>query len=202
MVDRINFLFVGVGGQGIILASDVVSDVGLRLGLDVKKSEIHGMSQRGGSVESHVRWGNKVYSPIAGKGEVDYLIAMEILEAGRWAPYVAPDAVVIINNQQIPPLSVSAGLTKYPETSLIERVYAQRTKNVHLVEGLATAKRLGNPAVAGVILLGYLSSLLKYDESAWLDVIEERVPPRFVKLNKEAFMEGRQLCQQNLGGRP
>ncbi len=195
MVDNINFIFVGVGGQGIILASDVVADVGLKLGLDVKKSEIHGMSQRGGSVESHVRWADKVYSPIAGKGEINYLIAMEILESGRWASHVAPDGVVIINNQQIAPLAVSTGLAKYPETEAIQGIFAQRTKNVHLIEGLATAKKLGNPAAAGVVLLGYLSSMLQYDVSAWLEVIEERVPQRFVKLNKEAFMEGRRLRQ-------
>ncbi|MCL5266425.1 MAG: indolepyruvate oxidoreductase subunit beta [Chloroflexi bacterium] len=193
MVDSINFLFVGVGGQGIILVSDVVADVGLKLGLDAKKSEIHGMSQRGGSVESHVRWGDKVYSPIPAKGEVNYLVAMEILEAGRWAPYLAPDGEAIINNQQIASLSVSSGLARYPETERIVNIFAQRTKNVHLVEGLATARRMGNPAVAGVVLLGYLSSMLQYDEAAWLEVIEKRVPARFVKLNKEAFVEGRHL---------
>lgn len=192
-MDRVNFLFVGVGGQGIILASDVVADVGLGLGYDVKKSEIHGMSQRGGSVESHVRWADKVYSPISAVGEVDFLIAMEILEAGRWAPFVAPGGMVIVNNQQIAPLAVSSGLAPYPETEKVMSIFHQRTSNVHLVDGLAAARKLGNPAAAGVVLLGYLSSALQHDESVWLNIIRQRVPARFVKLNEDAFAEGRRL---------
>jgi indolepyruvate ferredoxin oxidoreductase beta subunit len=192
-VNKINFLFVGVGGQGIILASDVVSEVGIKLGYDVKKSEIHGMSQRGGSVESHVRWADKVYSPIPALGEVDYLVALEILEAGRWAPWVAPGATVIVNNQQIAPLAVGSGLAKYPQTEQIKGIFAQRTENVHLVDGLATARRLGNAAAAGVVLLGYLAAALGGDESDWLEVIRQRVPARFVKLNEDAFAEGRRL---------
>jgi indolepyruvate ferredoxin oxidoreductase beta subunit len=197
MGKNINFLFVGVGGQGIVLAGDIVGDVGLRAGFDVKKCEIHGMAQRGGSVESHVRWGDKVYGPTVGQGEADYVIALEQLEAARWASYAAPKGVVMINNQKIAPLSVNTGNGKYPETEAIKGIYAPREAKIHMIEGLAEARKLGNPAVTGVIMLGYLSSMLPQDEKIWLDVISERVPAKFFNLNKEAFLIGRKLGAAN-----
>jgi indolepyruvate ferredoxin oxidoreductase beta subunit len=193
MGNEINFLFVGVGGQGIVLAGDIVGDVGLRAGYDVKKCEIHGMAQRGGSVESHVRWGDKVYGPTVGHGEADYVIALEQLEAARWASYTAAKGVVMINNQKIAPLSVNTGAGNYPTLDAIQGIFAPREPKIHMIEGLEEAKKLGNPAVTGVIMLGYLSSMLPQDENIWLDVIAERVPAKFVKLNKEAFLVGRQL---------
>ncbi|MCL5961290.1 MAG: indolepyruvate oxidoreductase subunit beta [Chloroflexi bacterium] len=193
MSKDLNFLLVGVGGQGIILASDILADIGLKLGYDVKKSEVHGMSQRGGSVESHVRWGAKVYSPLSAEGEVDYLLSMEILETGRWASFVRPGSTVIVNTQQIAPLAVSTGQAEYPEKEIILNAFAPRTRNVYFVDGFGLGKSLGNAAVAGVILLGYLASQLDVDESAWLEVVAQRVPARFVDLNRQAFQVGREL---------
>jgi len=193
LIQNANFLFVGVGGQGIILASDVAAEVGVKLGLDVKKSEIHGMSQRGGSVESHVRWADKVYSPLSAKGEVDFLIAMEILESARWADYVAPGGVVIINSHRIAPLAVSTGQAEYPAVEDVRRVYLQRTSEVRFVGAHEIAKGLGNTAVAGIVLLGHLSSSLDVDPSVWMDTIERRVPSRFVEINRQAFLAGRSI---------
>ena len=193
LIQNANFLFVGVGGQGIILASDVAAEVGVKLGLDVKKSEIHGMSQRGGSVESHVRWADKVYSPLSARGEVDFLIAMEILESARWADYVAPGGVVIINSHRIAPLAVSTGQAEYPAVEDVRRVYLQRTSEVRFVGAHDIAKALGNTAVAGIVLLGHLSSSLDVDPSVWMDTIERRVPSRFVEINRQAFLAGRSI---------
>lgn len=193
MLTEKNFLLVGVGGQGIILASDLVANVGLRLGYDVKKSEVHGMAQRGGSVESHVRWASKVYSPICAESEVDYLVSMEILESARWARFVRPNGVVIINNQRLAPLAVSTGQANYPEIEAVLRVFAPRTTRICLVDGFGKARELGNPAVAGVVLLGYLASLLDVEESVWLEAIEQRVPARFIGLNRQAFQVGKEL---------
>lgn len=193
MSRELNFLLVGVGGQGIILASDVVAGVGLKLGYDVKKSEVHGMAQRGGSVESHVRWASKVYSPICAEGEVDFLVSMEIVESARWARFVRPNGVVIINNQRLVPLVVSTGQMDYPETEAILSVFAPRTDRIYLVDGFSRAVELGNSAVSGVILLGLLASMLDVDESAWLEAIEQRVPARFAELNRQAFVVGKGL---------
>ncbi|MBI4319680.1 MAG: indolepyruvate oxidoreductase subunit beta [Chloroflexi bacterium] len=190
-----NFLIVGVGGQGTILASDVVAEVGLRLGCDVKKSEIHGMSQRGGSVESHVRWADKVYSPLCARGEVNYLVALESLEAARWADYVAPNGLAVINTQRVAPLVVSSGQARYPTDREIRGIYLQRTERIHFVDGLGIARRLGNQAVASVVLLGYLSAFLDVDRADWEEVVRRRVPARFVQLNIEALEAGRSLAE-------
>jgi indolepyruvate ferredoxin oxidoreductase beta subunit len=146
MRPAINFLFVGVGGQGILTASDIAAEVGLRAGYDAKKSEVHGFSQRGGVVESHVRWGDDVASPLAEKGTVDYLIATEVLEAARWIEWLRPGGVVLINRQHIPPMSVTVGAATYPADEDILATVRARTGDTTMVEGLATAERLGNPA--------------------------------------------------------
>ncbi|MBI5956253.1 MAG: indolepyruvate oxidoreductase subunit beta [Chloroflexi bacterium] len=118
-MDKVDFLMVGVGGQGIILASDVVAQTGLALGYDVKKSEIHGMSQRGGSVESHVRWGQRVCSPLAPMGQVDYLVAFEVRAGARWAGYLRPGGVAVLNMQRILPLAVASGTMSYPDDQAV-----------------------------------------------------------------------------------
>jgi len=194
MKPAINFLFVGVGGQGILTASDIAAEVGLEAGYDVKKSEVHGFSQRGGVVESHVRWGDAVAAPLAEKGTVDYLIATELLEAARWIEWLRPGGTVIINQQHIPPMSVTVGGAAYPSDERILDIVTARTGDVTVVEGLATAERLGNPRLANTVLLGVLSTRLDAGPETWLAVIERRVPPKYVELNRKAFWEGRRAA--------
>ena len=191
MKQGINFLFVGVGGQGILTASDIAAEVGLEAAYDAKKSEVHGFSQRGGVVESHVRWGEKVAAPLAERGTVDYLIATELLEAARWIDWLRPGGTVLINNQRISPMSVTVGDAVYPSDEDILVAVRARTDDVTVTEGLVTAQRLGNPRLANTVLLGALSTWLDVPPETWLAVIERRVPPRYVELNREAFWEGR-----------
>jgi len=191
MKQAVNFLFVGVGGQGILTASDITAEVGLESGHDAKKSEVHGFSQRGGVVESHVRWGDTVAAPLAEKGTVDYLIATELLEAARWIEWLRPGGAIFINVQRIPPMSVTVGDAVYPADEDILTAVRARTGDVTLIEGLATAERLGNPRLANTVLLGALSTRLDVGPETWLAVIERRVPPKYVELNREAFWEGR-----------
>ncbi len=193
MSEKIDFLLAGVGGQGTILASDILVEVGLRLGKDVKKSEVHGMSQRGGTVESHVRWGEKVYSPVVEKGKLDYLIGFEMLEAARWTSYLGAESVAIVNHYRIPPPSVNLGIADYPAEKELEQFISTRAKQFLWVEGSAIAQELGNPAMAGVVLLGALSAKLSGEYEVWIDVIDRLVPPKFSELNKKAFVKGRQL---------
>jgi len=195
-VNKVDFLVVGVGGQGTILASDVLALVGLALGYDVKKSEVHGMSQRGGSVESHVRWGRLVHSPLAEAGTVDYLISFEVLETLRWAHYLRPDGTVLINEQRIQPLAVSVGEAEYPTTEALLAALHTRTRNVYLLPCLAVAQELGNARVTNMVLLGALSQLMDTDPAPWLQVIEARVPARFLDLNRRAFSRGRELVNE------
>ena len=191
MPDAMNFLLVGVGGQGILTASDVVAEVGLAIGLDAKKSEVHGFSQRGGVVESHVRWGPAVASPLAEKGTVDTLLAFEALEAARWIDWLRPGGTVLANRQRIVPMSVSAGDATYPGDEAIQATLHARAGRVTFVEGLAIAERLGNSRLANTALLGALSAHMEVDPAVWLAVVERRVPPKYVELNRAAFWEGR-----------
>jgi indolepyruvate ferredoxin oxidoreductase beta subunit len=195
MKQAINFLFVGVGGQGILTASDIAAEVGLRAGHDAKKSEVHGFSQRGGVVESHVRWGDDVAAPLAEKGTVDYLIATEMLEAARWIGWLRSGGAVLINQQQISPMSVTVGKAVYPADEDILAVVSARTDDVTMVEGLRTAERLGNSRLANTVLLGALSTRLDVTPEMWLEVIEQRVPPKYAELNREAFWEGRRALE-------
>lgn len=190
---KYDFLLAGVGGQGTILAGDILAEVGLAAGFDAKKSEVHGMSQRGGIVESHVRWGDEVFSPLAERGAVDYILGFESLEAGRWAHYLAKNGKAIINRYQIPPLSVSSRKEQYPTEEEIVGLFAPRQGQIKWVDAIGVAKKLGNPALAGVVLLGALSRELNVDQAVWLKAIEELVPAKFRELNKEAFLAGRTL---------
>jgi indolepyruvate ferredoxin oxidoreductase beta subunit len=186
-----NFLFVGVGGQGILTASDIAASVGLAAGYEAKKSEIHGFSQRGGVVESHVRWGERVGSPTAERGTVDFLIALEMLESARWIKWLRPRASVLINQQRIAPMTVTVGDAVYPpEEEILQAVHA-RTEDVTLVDALAIAEDLGNTRMTNTVILGALSTRLDVEPEDWLSVIERRVPPRYGALNRQAFWAGR-----------
>jgi indolepyruvate ferredoxin oxidoreductase beta subunit len=186
-----NFLFVGVGGQGVLTASDIAAEVGLSIGLDAKKSEIHGFSQRGGAVESHVRWGERVGSPMSEHGTVDFLISFEILEAARVIDTLRPGGVVVSSTQELIPMSVSSGRFSYPDREDIVRSLRSRAGKVVFVNALQVAEDLGNPRLANTIVLGALSGYMDMDPTIWLNVIERRVPPRYVELNRQAFWEGR-----------
>jgi indolepyruvate ferredoxin oxidoreductase beta subunit len=187
-------MLAGVGGQGTILASNVLAEVALTMGFDVKKSEVHGMAQRGGSVNTHVRWdAEKVYSPLIGLGEVDMLLVFEEAEALRYAEYLKPGGVAVVNQYTIEPITVTSGGAHYPTEGELQAVYAALTDRFYLVPGTAIARELGNDRAANVVLLGALSCFLEVPEETWLQVIEARVPPRHRELNRLAFLRGRQI---------
>ena len=186
-----NFLLAGVGGQGILLAADVIALVGLENGLDVKKSEVHGMAQRGGSVTSHVRWGERVASPLITPGEVDYFLAFERLEALRYADQLRLGGTLLINDYRVVPVSVSSGNEVYPSVEDEEKAYSGAIGRRIYVPAMSLAQELGQARVNNVIMLGVLSALLDIPESIWLTVISARVPERYVVLNQRAFWAGR-----------
>jgi indolepyruvate ferredoxin oxidoreductase beta subunit len=178
----------GVGGQGIILASDILSLVAMEEGYDVKKSEVHGMAQRGGSVISNCIFGKKVYSPLIGLGEGDILLAFEKLEALRTLPYLRKDGIVIVNEYEWPPITVASGNTKYPEN--IVKNLKEKVRNLVSVDGVKIAIELGNIRTTNVVLLGVLARFLPFRQDSWLSVIKRRVPKKTVKINKTAFLSG------------
>jgi len=187
-----NFLFVGVGGQGILTASDIAASVGLAAGFEAKKSEVHGFSQRGGVVESHVRWGRRVGAPTAEKGTVDYLIALELLESARWIDWLRPGGALLINRQRIAPMTVTVGDQIYPADEKVLEFVRASTDDVTFIDGLAIAEDLGNTRMVNTVVLGALASRLDVDEETWLSVIEARVPPKYAELNRKAFRRGRE----------
>lgn len=187
-----NYLFVGVGGQGILTASDIAASVGLAAGFEAKKSEVHGFSQRGGVVESHVRWGRRVGAPTAEKGTVDYLIALELLESARWIDWLRPGGALLINRQRIAPMTVTVGDQVYPADEKVLEFVRARTDDVMFIDGLAIAEDLGNTRMVNTVVLGALASRLDVYEETWLSVIEARVPPKYAELNRKAFRRGRE----------
>ena len=192
MIEKLDMLFVGVGGQGILTASDIAAEVGLAVGYDAKKSEVHGFSQRGGVVDSHVRWALRVGSSTAEMGQIDILLAFEMLEAARWMDWLRPGGTVIVNRQKIVPMSVSVGDWKYPSEQDILGAVKARTDRVILVEGLAIGERLGKAQLANSVLLGALSKQIEgIDPDVWTTVIQRRVPKKYAELNRTAFWEGR-----------
>jgi indolepyruvate ferredoxin oxidoreductase beta subunit len=207
MKKPINFLLAGVGGQGTILASDVLANVGLAGGYQVKQAEVHGMSQRGGSVTSFVRWGEKVYSPLVGAGEVDVFLAFEKVEALRNLKQLRSGALALINLEAIEPITVSSGGQSYPDDEGLRTIVEQVTKNVTYIDGSGIGRSLGNPRVSNVVLLGALSRLLEdqgmtgSDMSAeiWLEVVIERIPQKYVELNRQAFLLGRESVSDTTG---
>ena len=184
-----NILLSGVGGQGIILASDIIVEVFLEAGFDVKKSEVHGMAQRGGSVTSHVRFGRKVYSPIIKQGEVDILFSFEELEGLRWLNYVKPNGVIVLNNHKINPTAVNLGQVEYPKD--IPGIIRKRFDKFHLVDGTKLALEAGNVRAANVVLLGAISKLFDVEEAHWVEAILRHLPPRVHEVNRKAFAMGR-----------
>lgn len=184
-----NVMIVGVGGQGSLLASKLLGRLLLTKGYDIKVSEVHGMSQRGGSVVTYVRFGDKVYSPIIDKGQAQFILSFELLEAARWTEYLAPDGKIITNTQTIRPMPVITGAARYPE-DLVEKMSA-KGMDVTALDALALAEKAGSAKAVNIVLLGQLSNYFDFSEGEWLDAIEQSVPPKFAEMNKTAFLLGR-----------
>ena len=174
------------------MPSDIIAETGLQLGLDAKKSEVHGMAQRGGAVVSHVRWAEKVNSPLCEKGTVDYLIAQEMLEGVRWLEYLRSGGTIIISQQHLPPTSTIFGNATYPSDEQIVNAIREVAGQVIMVDAIGTAERLGNRRTANSVLIGVLSSVMEVPLEAWLETLVARVPARHQEVNRQAFFAGRE----------
>lgn len=186
-----SIMIVGVGGQGSLLASRLIGNVLLQQGYDVKVSEVHGMSQRGGSVVTYVKYGDKVYSPVVTKGEADIIISFEQLEAARWLPYLKKGGHLVTSTQQIDPMPVITGAADYPD-NIIEKIKSQGI-DVIAVDALTLAEQAGNAKASNVVLMGVVSTKMPFDVSVWEKAVEECVPAKFLELNKKAFALGREV---------
>ena len=185
-----NILVAGVGGQGVILASDLMADTFLAAGYDVKKSEVHGMAQRGGAVSSHVRFGEKVYSPIIKMGEADYLFMTEKMETLRWLEYGNPSTVIVVDDITINPPIVNLGEMEYPRN--LEETLRKNFKEIYIIPASSMATDLGNARAANVVLMGAFSRLLDIEDELWLQCLFARLPEKLHNLNKKAFAAGKQ----------
>ena len=187
-MNDLKIMIVGVGGQGTLLASRVLGNVALRIKSDVKVSEVHGMSQRGGSVVTYVKFGKKVYSPLIEKGEADLILAFERLEALRWVDYLKTDGRLIVNDQRIDPMPVITGKAKYPD-SIIQRL-KERAPQTIAIDAMKLAKECGNIKATNVVLLGLAARTIPIDKSVWLEALGEVVPPKTLEVNLKAFEAG------------
>lgn len=183
-----NIMIVGVGGQGSLLASKLLGKLFLSRGYDVKVSEVHGMSQRGGSVVTYVRYGGKVYSPIIDKGQADFILSFELLEAARWTEYLKPGGRIVTNTQQINPMPVITGAAQYPQ-GLVEKM-RQAGMDVDAFDALSLAEEAGSAKAVNIVLLGRLSKSFDFSRAEWEQAIQESVPPKFLELNLRAFALG------------
>ncbi len=183
-----SMMIVGVGGQGTLLASKLLGKLLLQQGFDVKVSEVHGMSQRGGSVVTYVRWGDKVYSPIVDKGQADYIVSFELLEAARYAEFLKPGGVIITNTAKTNPMPVITGAAVYPE-NIVEKLTAAGIR-VDALDALSLAEEAGSVKAVNLVLMGRLSRYFDYDSQLWLDTVETSVPEKFLEMNRKAFRLG------------
>jgi len=190
-VKKLDLLITGVGGQGVILASDIIGETALAAGYDVKKTDTLGMAQRGGSVISHVRIAPKVWSPLVKEGEVGLLLAFEQLEATRWAHYLRPGGIAIINKQEIPPLAISLGDEHYPTDQEIISVLKQRTDLIYIIDGTRRTMELGNPKTVNMFMLGCVSLFAPFKVNTWKESISRRLPDKIRQINLTAFDQGR-----------
>lgn len=187
-MDDLNIMIVGVGGQGTLLASRLLGKVAQKQGYDVKVSEIHGMSQRGGSVVTYVKMGRKVYSPVIEKGEADFLLAFEKLEALRWIDYLKKDGTMVLNDQGIDPMPVITGSTAYPE-GIIDKLAAAGAR-VRSIDALGIAMECGNIKAVNIVLIGLLAGTSSIAKDVWLESLKEAVPQKFLDVNVRAFDAG------------
>ena len=188
---KLDLLITGVGGQGIILASDIIAEAALAAGYDVKKTDTLGMAQRGGSVVSHVRIAHRVWSPLIKEGEADMLVAFEKLEAARWGYYLKPGAIAIVNNHVLPPLSVNLGTEQYPSDEEITNILRQRSEHIYFVNGTSRVRELGNVRTLNMFMLGCASLFVPLKVHIWKDSISQRVPSSIREINITAFDRGR-----------
>lgn len=187
MMETKNIMIVGVGGQGTLLTSRILGGIALSAGHDVKLSEVHGMAQRGGSVVTYVRYGDKVAEPIVEEGQADVLIAFEQMEALRYTHFLKKDGVLIVNDQKIEPITVVTGMAEYPN-NIIEKIKAKY--RCYSIDAMAEALKLNNSRVFNIIVLGMAAKYMDFAKETWLDVIEHTVPPKTVEVNKKAFLVG------------
>ncbi len=184
-----NSMIVGVGGQGSLLASKLLGHLLLTQGYDVKVSEVHGMSQRGGSVVTYVRYGDKVASPVIDQGEADFIVSFELLEAARWLSYLKPDGQIVTNTQQIDPMPVIIGAAAYPE-DLVAKMQAAGAK-VDAMDCLSLAEQAGSAKAVNLVLLGRLSKYFGVSDEVWEEAIKAIVPEKFLDMNLKAFYLGK-----------
>ncbi|MBR2214247.1 MAG: indolepyruvate oxidoreductase subunit beta [Selenomonadaceae bacterium] len=187
-----NIIIVGVGGQGSLLASKILGDLLLRQGYDVKVSEVHGMSQRGGSVITYVRFGDKVYSPVVDEGEADFIVSFEILETARWLSYLKEGGQIVTNTQEIAPLPVITGQAEYPK-NLVQKLCDQGIK-IDAMDCLSLAQEAGSVKAVNIVLLGRLSHYFDIPEEKWQEVLTANVPPKFLEVNRRAFALGKNFA--------
>ncbi|MEG0457935.1 MAG: indolepyruvate oxidoreductase subunit beta [Oscillospiraceae bacterium] len=183
-----SIMITGVGGQGSLLASKLLGRVLMNEGYDVKVSEVHGMAQRGGSVVTYVKFGDKVYSPVIEQGEADILISFEKLEAARWIGFLKEDGKIITSTQQIKPMPVVTGAMEYPK-NLIEKIQ-EKNINITAIDALSLANKAGNSKAVNVVLIGVLASKMDFEKEKWLTAITQCVPQKFLEINKNAFEFG------------
>lgn len=188
---KLDMLIVGVGGQGVVLASDIIGEAALAAGYDVKKTDTLGMAQRGGSVVSHLRMAPRVWSPLAREGQVDIILAFEKLEAARWGGYLRPEGIALVNNQASPPLAVNLGKERYPADEEIIALLKRRTDRVYFIEGTSRARELGNVRTLNMFMLGCVSNFLPLKVSTWEDSISGQLPALIREINMAAFALGR-----------
>ncbi len=188
MANKQSIMIVGVGGQGTLLASRILGNLLVDKGFDVKVSEVHGMAQRGGSVVTYVKYGEKVYSPVVDKNDADIIIAFEELEALRWLPYLKNDGKIIINTQRIDPMPVIIGSQNYPE-GIVDKIKAV-CPDVTAIDALGLAKQAGNVKTVNVVLLGVLAKHTDFSQDLWIKALTDTVPSKFLELNKKAFILG------------
>lgn len=186
---NVNFMIVGVGGQGTLLASRVLGDVFAAQGLEIKLSEVHGMSQRGGSVVTYVKAGEKVYSPVVSKGEADFIISFEKMEGARYIDCLKKGGVLVTNTAEIDPMPVITGAAQYPHDIL--DTMAGKGVQVDALDALKIAKEVGSEKAVNIVLLGRLSKYFDFTEEAWLSAIQKFVKPQFLEMNQKAFISGR-----------
>ncbi|NCC68730.1 MAG: indolepyruvate oxidoreductase subunit beta [Clostridia bacterium] len=196
MSETKGIMIVGVGGQGTLLASRILGNVLIGQGYDVKMSEVHGMSQRGGSVVTYVKFGNKVYSPLVDLGEADYILAFERLEAARWISYLKDGGTLILNDRRISPMPVITGAMEYPN-KIVEKLKAKGTKII-ASDALSMAIEAGNAKSVNVVMIGILSVLTDFSEDVWQTALINCVKPKFLELNKKAFSLGRDYAKKSL----
>jgi indolepyruvate ferredoxin oxidoreductase beta subunit len=187
------FLMAGVGGQGTVLASDILAEVGIRLGYDTKKSDILGLAVRGGAVVSHIQWAPKVHAPVLDEGDVDFLIGFEWLETLRRISYIKPDGFILANDCRIYPITVTSGQAAYPDREKILSELKRAAKTVEIIAATQTALELGNVLCFNIIVMGALSQILKSEPGIWRAVIREKVPAKAIDLNLKAYDRGREL---------